>query len=94
LDQLKENIMSKYGGTIEKMKAKRAAAMRLAAKIIREAKEARSRAEVALDEVHDDLVLQGLKEPTPEQCAEVLAEHVADQEEDYRADFNQDWGGL
>jgi hypothetical protein len=73
--------MSKYGKTIEIMKAARAAIIRQLKGEQKKDNEARSRAEVAADEAHDDLILQGFKKPTVEDIAKVLIWHEARQPE-------------
>jgi hypothetical protein len=85
--------MSEYGGTIEQLKAERAIARRVAATELRDAKRQKSEIEVRLNQIEDDLILQGFKKPSAlDILAVYLRHHGEPAEREYQAAFSQGFG--
>jgi hypothetical protein len=86
-------MKSKYGDIIERLKANRAATMRTLTSEERFAKLERSRMEVALDEIRDDLIFAGFEKPTRVDILEVFLASLQDAyDQDFHADFAKGFG--
>jgi hypothetical protein len=80
--------MSEYGGTIEQLKARYATARRVAATELRDAKRLKSEIAVRLNQIADDLILQGFPKPTADDIMAVYLQHHGEPaEREYRAAF-------
>jgi hypothetical protein len=82
-----------YGTTIEKLKAEHAQQRRADAVAAKATKLRRSEIEVALDEIHDDLVFSGVKRPTAADVVLVYVRHHHQGEDTgYPATLSQGFG--
>jgi hypothetical protein len=82
---------SRYGDTIEQLKAERAQMSRAAASERKIADLQRSEMEVALDQIEDDLILAGFKNPTAADMMTVYMRHHEDNSPGYPAVFGGNW---